>query len=251
VRVTKTSGDSVVGLLSHFIANLSLLLATMGSLKLRRRCVTVVLDTECDPIITDEVLDVPLSRTKNMFKIGVFRVSDCRTVTECIAIYVGLPPSVAGEGNAIPARIHSGCVTSEVFGSDRCDCAWQLRHALDLFEKRRVGVLVYLPGQEGRGIGLLNKLRAFRLQDGGTTIADAWSVLGLSQDPRDYRPAVAVMKRLGVTQVELITNNPQKLKCAEVEGLQIVRRIPTVMQPAPEHIQRYLESKRDQFGHLI
>jgi len=202
-----------------------------------------------NPIIIEEVLGVPLSKENKEFEMGVFRVSQNNRIIECVAIYAGLPKDKTVK--AIPVRIHSGCVTSEVFGSDRCDCAWQLHHALNLIEERKHGILIYIAADEGRNVGLTTKVRSFLLLDRGATIAESCQILGIPQDARDYRAATAVLKRLGVTDIELITNNPDKVACAEAAGLRVVCRIPTIMEPSSAHIRHYLEMKRDQFGHFI
>lgn len=145
-------------------------------------------------------------------------------------------------------RIHSECLTGEVFGSRRCDCGPQLALALERIG-REGGVLVYLR-QEGRGIGLANKLRAYALQDAGHDTVDANLALGFPADPRDYDLAVAILRQLGVGRVRLMTNNPDKLASLERGGIAVVERVPLVVAPTPESAA-YLRTKQQRLGHLL
>ena len=149
----------------------------------------------------------------------------------------------------VPVRIHSECQTGDVWGSLRCDCGEQLAAALEYIQGRERGVVIYLR-QEGRGIGLLNKLRAYRLQDQGADTVDANLRLCLPEDAREYGAAADILRLLGVRSVALLTNNPLKLQAMDVAGIPVVRRIALVV-PANAHSAPYLQTKRDRMGHLL
>lgn len=152
-------------------------------------------------------------------------------------------------GESPLVRIHSECLTGDVFGSVRCDCREQLIAALDAIAKEGAGVLVYLR-QEGRGIGLTNKVRAYSLQDQGLDTVDANLHLGLPADGRSYALAAAILVDCGVSKVRLLTNNPQKITDLEEYGIQVIARVPHVIPPRPEN-RRYLDTKAERLGHLI
>ncbi len=146
-------------------------------------------------------------------------------------------------------RVHSECLTGDVFGSNRCDCGDQLHFALTRIEQEGRGVLLYM-NQEGRGIGLDAKLHAYKLQDEGLDTVEANKRLGYPADLRDYGTGALMLRNLGVRNMRLITNNPMKIVALEGFGLEIVDRIPIEVQPNPTNI-RYLETKRDKMGHMI
>lgn len=146
-------------------------------------------------------------------------------------------------------RIHSQCLTGDVFGSQRCDCRAQLELALERIGRARAGLLIYLP-QEGRGIGLLNKLRAYALQDRGLDTVEANRRLGFAADARDYRFSAAILQRLGIRAVRLLSNNPDKVRQLEQAGIRVTERLDC--QPAPTRENRsYLQAKRAKLGHLL
>jgi len=147
-------------------------------------------------------------------------------------------------------RIHSECLTGEVFGSLRCDCRAQLDLALDRISAKQSGVLVYLRGQEGRGIGLINKLRAYTLQDQGSNTVDANRELGFPVDARDYSAAVAILRDLGVTEIRLMTNNPDKVGAVANAGITVIERVPIVIASNIDN-EDYLRTKQDELGHLF
>lgn len=149
----------------------------------------------------------------------------------------------------ILVRVHSECFTGDIFGSLRCDCGQQLKRALLKIEEKGQGVVLYLR-QEGRGIGLPNKIRAYQLQDQGLDTVAANHALGLETDLRDYRVGVEILKHLGVQKIKLLTNNPQKLEELASHDLEIVGRIPIEIE-ANETNLHYLTTKRDKMGHLI
>lgn len=146
-------------------------------------------------------------------------------------------------------RVHSQCLTGDVLTSLRCDCRAQLELALRRIGKARAGVLLYLP-QEGRGIGLLNKLRAYELQDRGMDTVEANESLGFAADARDYDFSAQILKQLGATRIRLLSNNPEKVRQLEGAGIQVVERVPC--QPRISKISRaYLKVKKSKMGHLL
>jgi 3,4-dihydroxy 2-butanone 4-phosphate synthase / GTP cyclohydrolase II len=153
------------------------------------------------------------------------------------------------EGDAVLVRVHSKCLTGDVFGSERCDCGPQLHAALRQISEAGKGVLLYLD-QEGRGIGLVNKLKAYNLQDEGYDTAEANVRLGFKPDLRDYGIGAQILRDLGVRKMRLLTNNPKKIIGLEGYGLMVVERLPIEM-PATSRNRAYLVTKRDKLGHLL
>ncbi len=146
-------------------------------------------------------------------------------------------------------RMHSECLTGEVFGSRRCDCGEQLRRALEAISREGRGVLVYIR-QEGRGIGLTNKIRAYALQDAGNDTVEANELLGFAPDPRDYGVGAQILRDMGLHRVRLLTNNPAKRVGLEGYGIDVVDRVPIEVPPTPDNY-RYLATKRHKLGHLL
>jgi GTP cyclohydrolase II len=149
----------------------------------------------------------------------------------------------------VPVRIHSECLTGDVMGSLRCDCREQLERSLAWIERNGIGVLIYLR-QEGRGIGLMNKIRAYSLQERGLDTVEANERLGFEDDHRDYASAVRILQALGIRSVALITNNPGKIDAVRGAGIPVVRRIPLVVPPNPYNAA-YLRTKEAKLGHLF
>ncbi|MBA0050848.1 bifunctional 3,4-dihydroxy-2-butanone-4-phosphate synthase/GTP cyclohydrolase II [Streptomyces sp. AJS327] len=180
---------------------------------------------------------------------GEFRAYGYRSTTdgvEHIALVAGDPTFDDGEN--VLVRVHSECLTGDVFHSLRCDCGPQLRASLDRVRQEGRGVVLYLRGHEGRGIGLLSKLRAYELQELGHDTLDANLELGLPADARDYGAAAQILLDLGVRSLRLITNNPEKTAAMVRHGLRVVGREPLPVH-AGEHNLRYLRTKRDRMGH--
>jgi len=146
-------------------------------------------------------------------------------------------------------RIHSQCLTGDVLGSQRCDCGAQLELAMAAIAREGAGLLIY-EMQEGRGIGLMAKLRAYALQDQGLDTVEANQKLGLAVDARDYQLPVEIVRQLGVHQVRLLSNNPEKLEALARGGIEVVERIPCEAPLSP-HAERYLKTKKDRLGHLL
>lgn len=186
--------------------------------------------------------DLPTDR--GLFRLVVFR--DKRDGREHVAMVKGDVRDLEG----VPVRLHSECLTSEVFGSLRCDCRAQLDRALDFISQQGKGVLVYLR-QEGRGIGLGNKIRAYALQqEQGLDTVEANLKLGFADDLRRYDVAAEILRSLGVKSADLITNNPLKIAGLVDEGIPVRRRIPSRTLHNPLNVD-YLKTKRDRSGHLI
>ena len=146
-------------------------------------------------------------------------------------------------------RVHSQCLTGDVFGSHRCDCGEQLAQALNMIEEEGHGVLLYLY-QEGRGIGILNKLKAYALQDEGHDTVEANAELGFKPDLRDYGIGAQILRALGLGKIRIMSNNPRKIVGLEAYGLEMVERVPIEVQPQKHNI-KYLKTKQDKLGHLI
>lgn len=165
--------------------------------------------------------------------------------TEHVIIYKG----VIKNTNILDVRVHSECLTGEVFESMRCDCDQQLDWALDHIEARGIGMVIYLR-QEGRGIGLFNKIRAYALQDSGLDTVEANEELGFPSDLRTYEVAAEILNVLGIQSVNLITNNPRKVDALRKHGIKIKCRIPILIEPN-DHNRHYLKTKGDKLNHLF
>lgn len=186
----------------------------------------------------------PLPTRHGQFQVYVFRHAS-EPEKEHVAIVAG---EVQG-GEDVQIRLHSECLTSEVLGSLKCDCREQLEFALEQLGRVGRGVVLYLR-QEGRGIGLANKVRAYALQARGADTVDANRALGLPDDTRNYEQSVAMLRLLGVRSVRVMTNNPDKVEALRRLGLEVRGRIPVVIRPNP-HSLRYLEVKRDRMNHAL
>ena len=178
---------------------------------------------------------------------GEFRALGYRSKVDGVE-HVALVYGDIGDGQDLLVRVHSECLTGDVFGSQRCDCGPQLHAALRQVAAEGRGVVLYMRGHEGRGIGLLHKLRAYELQDGGSDTVDANLELGLPADARDYGTGAQILADLGVRTMRLLTNNPAKRAGLEGYGLAITERVPLEIVPNPHNID-YLRTKRDRMGH--
>lgn len=184
-------------------------------------------------------------------RFGEFRIFGFEGVREdeteeALGLKLGDPSPELGP---LLVRIHSQCLTGDVFHSLRCDCRSQLELALDQIVAEGRGLLIY-EHQEGRGIGLLNKLRAYELQDGGLDTVEANEKLGFKADLRDYALPAAILRYFGVKEVRLLSNNPDKVAALESAGIRVVERAPLVVPPL-ETTAEYLKTKRDKLGHLF
>jgi GTP cyclohydrolase II len=185
---------------------------------------------------------VPL-REEEASRLVLFR--DRRDASEHVAVIVGKPEPTS----VVPVRAHSSCFTGDLLGSLRCDCGEQLQSAVKRLHEEGGGVLLYL-AQEGRGIGLANKLRAYELQDEGLDTVDADRHLGFNADERSYAIAAAMLKSLGFTRIRLLTNSPHKVRELRARGIDVAE-IESLLAPPNAHNERYIRTKRDRAGHLI
>jgi 3,4-dihydroxy 2-butanone 4-phosphate synthase / GTP cyclohydrolase II len=206
----------------------------------------------CD---TDVPLSVPIPESSRViFEVetqvptehGSFRFRayrDRQTGADHLAIISGNPK------NGTLLRVHSECLTGEVFASEKCECGPQLDAALDAIQEDG-GIVIYMRGHEGRGIGLINKLKAYRLQEDGLDTLDANLALGFPADGRDYGAAVGILEDLGISEVRAITNNPEKIRQLSERGITVLERVPLVVGVG-EFNEKYLEAKRDRMGHVL
>jgi 3,4-dihydroxy 2-butanone 4-phosphate synthase / GTP cyclohydrolase II len=175
----------------------------------------------------------------------VYQATDSK---EHVALTTGFEPGTIGEDEAILVRLHSECLTGDVFGSRRCDCGEQLEDSMRLLREQGRGVLIYLR-QEGRGVGLANKISAYALQEEGVDTVQANLALGLPEDARDYRVAAEMLLDLGIHRAALLTNNPAKIKGLRSYGVEVIERLPVQVEPNPFNL-RYLRTKKEKLGHL-
>jgi 3,4-dihydroxy 2-butanone 4-phosphate synthase / GTP cyclohydrolase II len=203
-------------------------------------------DSCCDSVETGTVERVAVANLPTEW--GDFQIAAYRSLTtreEYVVLFKGemrrdVPTLV---------RIHSQCLTGDVFGSTKCDCGRQLHHTMQMIEQEGRGAVVYQQ-QEGRGIGIVNKIRAYALQDQGADTVEANERLGLAVDLRDYRQCAEILFDLGLCQVKVISNNPLKLRALEEAGLKIVERV-SIEVDATEDAAGYLRTKKEKLGHLL
>lgn len=179
---------------------------------------------------------------------GEFTIAGYRSLTsdeEFVCLYKG---DLSAE-DGVPVRIHSQCLTGDVFHSIKCDCGPQLQKAMETIEAEGKGAIVY-QHQEGRGIGIINKIRAYSLQDEGADTIEANTRLGLEVDLREYGQCVEILKDLGVKKVKFLSNNPDKIQAVRDGGLELVERVPIEFEPSKDTV-KYLTVKKLQMGHLL
>lgn len=193
--------------------------------------------------LIDEIVRVDMPTKYGHFKLVAFQEKN--SSNEHLALIKG-----AWKPNEpVLVRVHSSCFTGDILGSLRCDCGDQLHNAMKMVEEEGTGIILYM-NQEGRGIGLLNKLKAYRLQEQGMDTVEANLHLGFQMDQRDYGVGAQILRHLGVTRLKLITNNPKKRVGLIGYGLEIVENVPIRIDPNP-HNEKYLQTKRDKLGHEI
>lgn len=196
-----------------------------------------------DDLVLERVVDIGLPTRYGRFR--AIGYADAASGREQVALVYG---SVTGR--PVLTRVHSECLTGDVFGSTRCECGEQLSAALRAIVAEGAGVLIYLQGHEGRGIGLLAKLKAMRLQEQGLDTVEANLALGLPVDARDYRPAAWMLRDIGVRSVRLLSNNPDKFSSLRRHGIPVVERVPLLVAPNPDNLG-YLHTKRERLNHLL
>ena len=229
-----------------FAAEHKLKLMTIADLiafRLRRGEKVKVKGEKDEAGLVEKVETVDLPTEHGDFKLTMFRSR--LTGLEHLALVKG---DVA-DGEPVLVRVHSECFTGDVLGSERCDCGPQLHTAMEMIEKEGRGAVIYMR-QEGRGIGLANKLHAYHLQEKGMDTVEANVALGFAPDLRDYGEGAQILVELGIRKLRLMTNNPCKIKGLEGYGLTITERVPIVI-PANAHDKRYLDTKREKMGHIF
>lgn len=195
-----------------------------------------------ESLISREV-EVDMPTDYGNFKLIAFQQTNTQET------HMALVKGTWGADEPVLVRVHSSCVTGDIFGSCRCDCGPQLHHSMQMVEREGKGVVLYMK-QEGRGIGLLNKLKAYKLQEEGMDTVEANLQLGFDMDERDYGVGAQILRDLNVTKIRLITNNPKKRVGLMGYGLEIVDNVPIEISPNP-HNEKYLATKRDKLGHSI
>ena len=218
-------------------------LMTIADLIAYRRSRSEVEVDSGEAVLVDRIETVDLPTEHGDFKLTMYRSRV--TGLEHLALVKG----EVDDGEPVLVRVHSECFTGDVLGSERCDCGPQLHTAMEMIEKEGRGAVLYMR-QEGRGIGLANKLHAYRLQEKGMDTVEANVALGFAPDLRDYGEGAQILVDLGIRKLRLMTNNPCKIAGLEGYGLEIVERVPIVI-PATTHDKRYLDTKKEKMGHLI
>lgn len=180
-------------------------------------------------------------------RFGRFRVH--AFVDEGKKEHLALVRCMHGEHQPVPVRVHSRCLTGDTLTSMRCDCREQLEAAMRYLEKEECGILIYLD-QEGRGIGLANKIRAYAIQDTGKDTVEANIELGFHGDARDFGVAAEILDHFGVKKVKLLTNNPKKIRDLERHGIEVVEKIPLIVEPN-EYNRKYLKTKKEKMQHQL
>jgi 3,4-dihydroxy 2-butanone 4-phosphate synthase/GTP cyclohydrolase II len=193
--------------------------------------------------LIERQIDVNMPTEHGNFKLVAYRQLNTND------IHMALVRGEWQKDEPVLVRVHSSCMTGDIFGSCRCDCGPQLHKAMEMVDKAGKGAVLYM-NQEGRGIGLLNKLKAYKLQEQGLDTVEANLKLGFDMDERDYGVGAQILRDLGVSKINLISNNPKKRVGLMGYGLEIVGNVPIEILPNP-HNEKYLQTKRDKLGHLI
>ena len=208
-----------------------------------------MLENSQDCLPTTHTISVEKIATANLpTQIGQFKIAGYRSQTsneEFVVLYKG----ELQKNFPTLVRIHSQCLTGDVFGSIKCDCGLQLKKAMQLIEKAGRGAIVYQQ-QEGRGIGIINKIRAYALQDDGADTVEANEELGFVVDAREYQQCAEILFDLGLCKVRVMSNNPDKIKALEKAGLKVVERVPIEVE-SEEPAAHYLRTKKEKLGHLF
>ena len=194
-------------------------------------------------LLIERVIDVNMPTEYGSFRLAAYRQNDTKE------IHLALLKGAWSPEESVLVRVHSSCVTGDIFGSCRCDCGKQLHRAMEMIEEAGQGLILYMK-QEGRGIGLLNKLKAYRLQEEGYDTVEANRSLGFKMDQRDYGIGAQILRDLGIKKMRLISNNPTKRAGIMGYGLEIVEKIPLLITPN-KHNEHYLKIKREKMGHEL
>jgi 3,4-dihydroxy 2-butanone 4-phosphate synthase/GTP cyclohydrolase II len=194
--------------------------------------------------LVEEISEASLPTRWGTFTIKVFQDQIDRET------HVALVKGDISSEKPVLVRVHSQCLTGDAFGSLKCDCGNQLARALEMIQDEKRGILLYLINQEGRGIGLPGKIKAYKLQEHGVDTVEANLKLGFKADQRDYGIGAQILRNLGVSQLRLITNNPTKYIALSGYGLEIVERIPLEIEPSEANFQ-YMKTKKEKMGHLL
>jgi GTP cyclohydrolase II len=192
-----------------------------------------------------ETNGILIANSGTEFKCASFQEKD----EEALCLYIGNSEDFTNK--EVTVRIHSGCITSEVFGMENCDCKWQLDKAIEIIGKSTAGILIYLPGQEGKGNGLFNKIRSFKMMNLGLKSSDAYEMIGLPSDKRNFDFAIKILKEFGVKRIKLITNSPAKVMACLDGGLIVSERIPVIIENPNPQIRELLDNKKNNFKHFI
>ena len=194
-------------------------------------------------VLIERLIDVNMPTEYGSFRLAAYRQSDSKE------IHLALLKGTWNAEETVLVRVHSSCVTGDIFGSCRCDCGKQLHRAMQMVEEAGQGLILYMK-QEGRGIGLINKLKAYRLQEEGYDTVEANRNLGFKMDERDYGIGAQILRDLGIKKMRLISNNPSKRAGIMGYGLEIVEKVPLIIAPN-QHNEKYLQTKRDKMGHEL
>lgn len=259
VDLLKLAGMNPVGVIGEMVAEDGSMMRLPQLIEIGKRenLPVITIEQMIEHIKTHPIEQTPNPNNRIRFEAeaklptshGDFKVRgyyDTKTTADHVAIIAGNPT-----GEDVLVRMHSECITGEAFGSLKCECGPQLDFALDqIANDPKGGIVIYLRGQEGRGIGLLNKLKAYALQDTGLDTVDANIALGLPSESREYGAAVAILNDLGVKSVRLMTNNPAKSNFLNEAGITVNEFVPVIVGKADQNAQ-YLETKRARMGHFI